>query len=223
MRHLLVLLLALTGSITCRSQDHAPPFVRDALSKPSQNIREGRMRVTDALAVAFSTNSLAGGLQLTRCGRQESLIDVKDHASLTAIINQVTAAALHSKVEFPKEGTINLSLPGTTDAFLETRIGATEIDMPEHNAAVAVAALLSLPEVELAAQTAGLTEVSGPFGFSHLPRPGAVPKIDRILLNGATLRDALNEIAHRLGNGFWVYEEDSCSERRTFAVSFRVD
>ena len=223
MRYPAALLLALTAALTCGAQDDRPPSTEEAMSKPSPLVREGRMRVADALALAFSSSTLAGGLQLIRCGREEALVDVKDHASLKSIVDQAIAAAPHSKVEFSKEGAINLSLPGTTVAFLETRIGAADIEMPQHNGNVAISALFSLPEVKLAVQTLGLTQVAGPMGFSRLPRPGSAAKIDRIALGDVTVRDALNEIALRLGNGFWVYEEDRCAERREFSISFRVD
>jgi hypothetical protein len=224
MRHQLVpLIIALSIAVCGSAQDPVPsPSIQEVLNRPVPGISAGRMRITDLFTLAFSAAGIPGGLQLTRCGRQEASIDAPDHASMKAIIEKAVAAHPRSTVEVTKSGVLNLSLPGPRAPLLETHIDEANIEMPNRDSAVAVAALLALPEVRLASQPFDLTEVATEQGFSHLPNPGAAPKVEHILLKDVTVRDALNDIARRLGHGFWIYEEDPCAEKHTFVISFCV-
>jgi hypothetical protein len=103
--------------------------------------------------------------------------------------------------------------------FLETRIAKVVIPSPVFTIPDAMNTLFDAPEVQRRKDELALKE-EGQMRVPSMPRLRELAQQDGpMILENVTIRQALNAIVQRVGNGIWIYNERKTgSDRRAFTI-----
>ena len=127
---------------------------------------------------------------------------------------------------------VNLVDSKATD-LLETRLKHLEILHPKTNPFGSMDQVLQSPEFRQRVRLSNILEWGSELGFQSMPKPGSQAEADAkgegeaeipLVLDNVTVRQALNELAVRVGAGVWIYDENGCQAvgRHSFRISFPV-
>jgi hypothetical protein len=160
---------------------------------------------------------LVGGMTLWNHGPFEAVCLVKGE-SVRDALEKIQAARAELIVD-GRSPVVNVLDTRVSD-FLETRIRRLQMPSPNYGPDDAISALLAAPEVKARMEFLTLEEV----GPQRMPLTG--PNKQRaeedgpIDLENTTIRQALNAIVQRAGDGIWVYSESGVGAGHRV---FRID
>lgn len=188
-----------------------------------------RTRGTETLRLALrgvlGGRGVPGGVVLyPQCGEEErvgeSLAAPPPGASLAEALDALVAAA--PRYLWRSEGgVVNVFPAGTHTPLLDLRVArfrAENLRTPGE----ALGRLLDSPEVRgaMGRPEVGWQLFRGGTGYYDPNHEGSAAKVFSVSLDGATVREALNAIAHAHGRAMWTHRGANCSGRNDFELDF---